>query len=81
MHKIQKIKNETAELEEEEEKLKETRLKIKDSPDHYAKSAENLNIELVGMEKELRELRDTIEKNEKISVAFKEKAEKQKEHI
>ena len=30
MQKIQKIKNETAELVEEEEKLKDTRLKIKD---------------------------------------------------
>lgn len=69
------------ELEEEEEKLKEMRLKIKDSPDHYAKSAENLNIEIVGMEKELRDLRDDIEKKEKICVAFKEKAEKQKEQI
>lgn len=57
------------------------RLKIKDSPDHYAKSAENLNIEIDGMEKELKSLREDIEKKEKICVAFKEKAEKQKEQI
>jgi len=30
--------------------LKEIRLKIKDSPDHYAKSAENLSIEIIGMQ-------------------------------
>jgi len=60
MQKIQKIKNENNEFEEEEEKLKEIRLKIKDSPDHYAKSAENLNIEIVGMENELKDLRDEI---------------------
>jgi hypothetical protein len=39
MQKIQAIKKENGELAEEEEKLKEVRLKIKDSPDHYAKSA------------------------------------------
>lgn len=50
MHKIFNIKKENAELAEEEEKLKEIRLKIKDSPDHYAKSAENLNIEIIGMQ-------------------------------
>ena len=33
------------------------------------------------MEKELRELRNTIEMNEKISLALKQKVEKQKEHI
>ena len=49
MAKIFQIKKENSELEEDEEKLKEIRLKIKDSPDHYAKSAENLNIEIVGM--------------------------------
>ena len=49
MQKIQVIKKENALLLEEEEKLEETRLKIKDSPDHYAKSAENLNIEIQGM--------------------------------
>jgi len=81
MQKIQKIKHENAELEEEEEKLKEIRLKIKDSPDHYAKSAENLNIEIVGMENELKELREDIEKKERICLTFKEKAEKHKEQI
>lgn len=54
MQRIQAIKKENSELAEEEEKLKEVRLKIKDSPDHYAKSAENLNIEIVGMQGELR---------------------------
>jgi predicted nuclease with TOPRIM domain len=39
MQRIQAIKKENGELAEEEEKLKEVRLKIKDSPDHYAKSA------------------------------------------
>ena len=39
MTKINAIKNRNSELTEEEEKLKETQLKIKDSPDHYAKSA------------------------------------------
>ena len=47
-------------LAEEEEKLKEIRLKIKDSPDHYAKSAENLNIEIIGMHNELRDYREEI---------------------
>jgi succinate dehydrogenase/fumarate reductase flavoprotein subunit len=39
MVKINTIKNKNIELSEEEEKLKEIQLKIKDSPDHYAKSA------------------------------------------
>jgi len=30
--------------------LKEHLLKIKDSPDHYAKSAENLHMEIIGMQ-------------------------------
>lgn len=57
------------------------RLKIKDSPDHYAKSAENLNIEIIGMQAELKDLREEIERKEKICVTFKEKMEQQKEQI
>lgn len=60
MHKIFNIKKENAELAEEEEKLKEIRLKIKDSPDHYAKSAENLDKEYIGMQNELRDYREEI---------------------
>jgi hypothetical protein len=39
MHKIKNIQMKNVELTEQEEKLKEYLLKIKDSPDHYAKSA------------------------------------------
>jgi chromosome segregation ATPase len=81
MQKILTIKKENSELEEEEEKLKEIRLKIKDSPDHYAKSAENLNIEIFGMENELKDLREEIERKEKICTTFREKMEQQKEQI
>lgn len=81
MQKIFHIKKENAELEEEEEKLKEIRLKIKDSPDHYAKSAENLNIEIMGMDNELKDLKDEIERKEKICSTFREKMEQQKEQI
>lgn len=44
MQKINNYRAKNKELAEEEEKLKEAELKIKDSPDHYAKSAENLEI-------------------------------------
>jgi uncharacterized coiled-coil DUF342 family protein len=41
-------------------------LKIKDSPDHYAKSAENLHVEIVGMTAEIKELKDEIDRKRKI---------------
>ena len=78
MQRILNIKKQNAELEEEEEKQKEIRLKIKDSPDHYAKSAQNLNIQIVGMETELKDLREEIERKEKICTTFREKMEQQK---
>ncbi len=39
MQKIKTIQTKNVDLSEQEEKLKEHLLKIKDSPDHYAKSA------------------------------------------
>jgi hypothetical protein len=54
MVKINSIKNKNIDLSEEEEKLQEMQLKIKDSPEHYAKSAENLHIEIIGMHNELK---------------------------
>ena len=81
MQKIQAIKKENALLLEEEEKQEETRLKIKDSPDHYAKSAENLNIEIQGMNNELRDLKEEIERKEKICETFKEKMQLQQRQI
>lgn len=81
MQKILNIKKQNADLEEEEEKQKEIRLKIKDSPDHYAKSAQNLNIEIVGMENQLKDLREEIDRKEKICTTFREKMEQQKAQI
>lgn len=57
------------------------RLKIKDSPDHYAKSAENLSIEIKGMQSQLKDLKEEIERKEKICATFREKMEQQKEQI
>lgn len=81
MQRIHAIKLKNAELLEEEEKLKEISLKIKDSPDHYAKSADNLNIEIIGMQNELKELREEIDRKQKICLTFKEKMEQQKVQI
>lgn len=39
MQLINSLKNENRDLQEEEEKLKEMELKIRDSPGHYMKSA------------------------------------------
>lgn len=79
MQKINNSKKRNIEQLEEEEKLTEIQLKIKDSPDHYAKSAENLNIEIIGMNSELKELKEEIEKKQKICATFKTKMEQQKE--
>ena len=54
MQKIKTIQMKNVELHEQEEKHKEHMLKIKDSPDHYAKSAENLHMEIIGMQNELK---------------------------
>lgn len=56
-------------------------LKIKDSPDHYAKSAENLHIEIVGMHNEIKDIKDEIERKKKIYETFKQKKKAQEEQI
>lgn len=81
MHRVNTLRNKTKELLEEEEKLKEMELKIKDSPDHYAKSAENLHIEIVGMNNEIKDIRDEIERKRKILETFKQKKKLQEEEI
>lgn len=62
MSKINGFKKKNEESDSEEKKLIELKLKIIDSPEHYFKSAENLNIEIVGMEAELKETYEEIER-------------------
>ena len=56
-------------------------LKIKDSPDHYAKSAENLHMEIIGMQNQLKETKEEIERKTKICQTFEEKNKSQEEEI
>lgn len=56
-------------------------LKIKDSPDHYAKSAENLHIEIMGMNNEIKDIRDEIDRKKKIVETFKQKKKLQEEEV
>lgn len=55
MGKVNALKVKNEEADTELKRLGELKLKIVDSPEHYLKSAENLHIEIVGMENELKE--------------------------
>ena len=54
MTKVNVLKAKSDEADTELKRLGELKLKIMDSPEHYFKSAENLHIEIVGMEAELK---------------------------
>lgn len=73
MAKINTLKRKNEEADLEEKKLIELKLKIIDSPEHYFKSAENLNIEIVGMEAELKETLEELERKDKICKVNDEK--------
>lgn len=81
MQKIKTIQTKNIELAEQEEKLNQHLLKIKDSPDHYAKSAENLHMEIIGMQNQLKETKDQIDRKSKICATFEEKNKSQEEEI
>lgn len=60
------IKQEMESAEAEEKRLLEQKLKIIDSPQHYLKSAQNLQIQIMGMEAELKVMEDETERKTKI---------------
>lgn len=61
----------------EEKRLNEQKLKIMNSPQHYLKSAENLQIEIMGMDAELKMMEDEAERKTKICNLNDQKREQQ----
>ena len=77
MLKITALKMEGETSESDEKKLIEQKLKIVDSPHHYLKSAENLNLEILGMEGELKDMKEELERKDKICKVSDDKRQKQ----
>lgn len=71
------IKQEIEASEVEERRLNEHKLKIMNSPQHYLKSAENLQIEIIGMDGELKMMEDEAERKIKICNVNDDKREQQ----